>query len=507
MTLTAALKATSLLLLCGATLHAQTPATPSPAITSPVETAATADPLAPRAVTVSTDAPATPAPSAEPESSIRIVRLSQVKGDVRLDRGIGHGLETAFANLPIVQGARLSTSEAGVAEVEFEDNSSLRLTPGSLIEFPHLALRQSGVKATSVRVLKGTVYFSMSNNKTNDFTVLFAKDHFALPPSTHVALSVESPSTRLVVFDGTVQVEIPSSAIMTVSKKKSLLFDPADQALPTLAGNHEASPFDQWDKTSASYHSGVANLASFGGGSSLYGLNDLNYYGSFVDGGAGCGSVWRPYFAGAGFNPFANGVWAQYPGAGYSFVSPYPWGWTPFHSGTWASCAGGWGWRPGSGYYGLNNSASLVRQGTALRPTPPSLGAHAPSMVVVSTQPIAASRLSPGGLVIQQNSAGLGVPREGLGHLGKLSSSVAQHGSVTANIDVPAAAGFTGAPAIAGNARSASQNAPSAHSDALSTPSHGSFGAAPSAASHASGGGSAGGGSAAGSSSTGGHGR
>ena len=46
-------------------------------------------------------------------------------------------------------------------------------------------------------------------------------------------------------------------------------------------------------------------------------------------------SFWQPYFVGAGWSPYANGLWALYPGAGYSFVSPYPWGWLPYHSGSW----------------------------------------------------------------------------------------------------------------------------------------------------------------------------
>ena len=49
-------------------------------------------------------------------------------------------------------------------------------------------------------------------------------------------------------------------------------------------------------------------------------------------------AFWQPYFVGSGWSPYANGVWAMYPGAGYSWVSPYPWGWLPYHSGTGRSC-------------------------------------------------------------------------------------------------------------------------------------------------------------------------
>src|SRR5947209_19917330 len=39
-------------------------------------------------------------------SQARIVRLSYVEGDVRIDRGGGEGFTKAFANMPLVEGAR-----------------------------------------------------------------------------------------------------------------------------------------------------------------------------------------------------------------------------------------------------------------------------------------------------------------------------------------------------------------------------------------------------------------
>ena len=60
------------------------------------------------------------------DSQARIVRLSQVDGDVQIDRNIGRGYEKAFINLPITQGAKLRTGSDARAEIEFEDGSTLR---------------------------------------------------------------------------------------------------------------------------------------------------------------------------------------------------------------------------------------------------------------------------------------------------------------------------------------------------------------------------------------------
>jgi len=42
------------------------------------------------------------------------------------------------------------------------------------------------------------------------------------------------------------------------------------------------------------------------------------------------GMMWQPYSVGAGWDPFMNGAWMWYPGAGYAWISSYPWGWTPY---------------------------------------------------------------------------------------------------------------------------------------------------------------------------------
>ena len=68
------------------------------------------------------------------DSHVRIVRLSDVKGTLALDRKTGLGFEQTMQNMPIVEGERLKT-EDGYAEVEFEDNSTLRLAPDSQVDF------------------------------------------------------------------------------------------------------------------------------------------------------------------------------------------------------------------------------------------------------------------------------------------------------------------------------------------------------------------------------------
>jgi len=194
-------------------------------------------------------------------------------------------------------------------------------------------------------------------------------------------------------------------------------------------------------------------------------LSDLNYYGSFIN--AGGSSFWQPYFVGAGWSPYCNGLWALYPGAGYSFVSPYPWGWLPYHSGTWSFFPGyGWGWQPGGTWNGLNNVNGTMANGTmptggvatgglgknpihsplraAAPPQPPVARATRQSLVPANQTPMVMSRLDKdGNFVFQKDSAGLGVPRGSLGNLNHVNNDVGKHGSASMPVYAAAPNGAT----------------------------------------------------------------
>lgn len=395
------------------------------------------------------------------DSHVRIVRLSDAKGHLGLDRQTGNGFEQTMQNMPIVQGERLQTGD-GYAEVEFEDNSTLRLAPNSRVDFPLLVLRSSGAKASTMKVGSGTVYVSTESTKGNEFQLMTGDAKLMVAPSTHLRLEVNESRTVVSVFNGSVEVQ--RGAETTVVEKKQSLTLSGDQT--TVAKKIEGQPFDAWDKESIDYHQRYSAANTFAGGGNAYGLSDLNYYGSFINGGA-FGSFWQPYLVGADWSPYGNGVWAFYPGAGYSWVSPYPWGWLPYHSGTWSFFPGyGWGWQPGGAWNGLNNTVGLgtVPAGTSLAaagntltkggvhvplrpavaPPAPAAGAARPSLVLSNAKPMVFSKEDrPGNFVFQKDSAGLGVPRGSLGNLNKVSNEVGRRGFASMEVHAAAPNGGT----------------------------------------------------------------
>jgi hypothetical protein len=384
----------------------------------------------------------TPDETAPPSgvSKVRIVRLSEVKGEVQVDRDTGRGFEPAMANLPIVEHCRLRTV-MGVAEVEFEDNSTLRITPDSIVEFPQLERLQAGTTVSSVRVLKGMAYVSLVKTKGNEFNLLFGQQKLQLPPSSHIRLQVDWPDAKLAVLDGAVPIDGPSGPT-DVPKKKTVTFHLQDQAQPTLGKDVVAEAFDSWDKNAAGYHAQSAAMGALSSSPYAYGTGDMNYYGSFQNVGS-CGSMWRPYFASAAWNPYSNGAWAWYQGAGYSWVSPYPWGWTPYHYGSWSYCSGaGWGWQPGGSWNGLNNSIAFAPKGGTgkipFRPTAPPRAGES-TLTAVNEKPLIHSEVaSADSFVFRKDSAGLGIPRDTLGKLDKFSEHAIKSGAVTTPIYISA---------------------------------------------------------------------
>ncbi|HEX4485763.1 MAG TPA: FecR family protein [Terriglobales bacterium] len=360
------------------------------------------------------------------DSQVRIVRLSSVQGDVQIDRATGEGFETAFDNLPITQGAKIKTRADGRAEVEFEDGSTVRIAPLSVVEFPALSLRDSGAKVSTIDVKHGTAYVNFAGKKDDEFTLNFDKEHIAVTDASRFRVFVAADGSMVSVFNGNLNVDAPSGQV-AVEKKHSASFLP-DQDQPRVAKSVPELEFDDWDKSQQQYHDrymAKANDVS----PYAYGMSDMNYYGSFSNI-PGYGMGWQPYFAGAGWDPYMNGSWASYPGVGYTWVSAYPWGWTPYHYGSWSNIPGyGWVWMPGGSWAGYGRTpmvAGITRPGLRV----PSGGGG--RTLMVNRGPVSSVRSNK--IVINNGSAGLGVARGSLRNPAQISQQVSERGSVRTGV-------------------------------------------------------------------------
>ncbi len=288
------------------------------------------------------------------DSHVRIVRLSSVEGQVQMDRAAGPGLERAILNTPIVEGTRLVTGSDGLAEIEFENQSALRLTEDSEVKFSKLVMNDAGVKIDQIEVVKGLVYLDAASKGDDVYRLMVGSNSFLVRRDTEMRLSAGPDQIQVAVFKGEVQLENQPQPV-TVGKKETLTLAGNNGANYTVGKSIEPVRFDAWNKEREAYSNTYAENEGVGGPNRAYGLQDLNYYGNFFYAG-GYGYVWQPFgFANAMMNwsPYNNGAWMFYPGMGYAWASAYPWGWLPFHYGSWAFINGaGWAWLPGSNYGG-----------------------------------------------------------------------------------------------------------------------------------------------------------
>ena len=292
-------------------------------------------------------------PKALADSNARIVRLSYVDGEAQIDRRDGRGFEHAFLNMPLGPGTQVSTRQEGRAEIEFEDMSTVRLAPDTLVETQSLELRSSGAKYTLVDLQQGTAYFNIRKlDDDNDFRVSTGQREFSLTRASRFRLRVDHKQVVLAVFSGEVEV-IGESGRLTVRKNETLTLDLDDPARYFLAKGVPEDRYDDWDQERDEYRDRYAKAGNYRGYSSAYsyGVSDLNYWGSYTYI-SGYGYMWRPNYYGVNWNPYGNGAWYWYPGYGWIWVSAYPWGWMPFRYGNWYYISGhGWCWRPGSQWH------------------------------------------------------------------------------------------------------------------------------------------------------------
>ena len=395
-------------------------------------------------------------PPTTTDPQVRAARLSEANGEVDAYRQVGDGYEEALLNLPITQGTELRTRK-GLAEVEFEDGTTLRMTPDTIVEFTQLDRDASGAKQTTVNVTRGAVYVDLSRVVGNQFALTFGHQKVLLDPASRVRVYVIAQEANLGILKGRAQIQA-TSGFTAVEKKRTVNFV-FDSPTKVILAKNSPAPYDDWDESALAYHQRYSKLGAYGTATRAYGIADMNYYGKFVN--TGCGTLWRPYFASATWDPFANGSWVLYPQGGYSWVSPYPWGWTPYHYGRWEYCpTSGWGWQPYGTWHSIHNwptspTATRLPPRYPIVPPPrlPHDGSSPATIVSVNRNPRISSGVETSQtFTVHRDSAGLGVPRQTLGNLGNIASRMEQHGGNAMSIhnpifSAPESAGHSGAAA------------------------------------------------------------
>lgn len=317
-------------------------------------------------------APIAPEVTTNGDSHARIVRVSYVEGEVRIDRGQGY--ESATMNVPVTERNWLQTRSDGWAEVQTEDGSMIRLAPDTVIAFTELSRTASGGTITTVDLDQGEAEFKIAKHDDSDFQVTVRNKTVMLDGSSWFRVtSVTADPMEVVVWKGQVAVrDSDSGDEVAVKKNETFVLDATDLGRYALDKGVEADALDQWSKQRDDY---LSTYAARGGGylqsPYQYGTGDLNYYGQYFDD-PGYGTLWQPTGVNLGWNPFMNGYWAFTPGFGYTWVSAYPWGWMPYRYGRWVYVNNrGWCWAPGGWNNGWHTGPRWANAPPGFRPPVP----------------------------------------------------------------------------------------------------------------------------------------
>jgi Family of unknown function (DUF6600)/FecR protein len=289
--------------------------------------------------------------TAQSNSQVRIVRLSFVEGTVTMYRPDADQWARAFVNTPIQQGFKLATDANSFAEVEFENGSTVRMGQSSELDFTSLALSPEGGKINRLTLAQGYATFAVTPERGDVYEVLAAGSTYDATSKAMFRIDMDEGGQQMKVFRGEVSVQSPNGN-GTVAANHVLEITPSGANTFQVTEGVTEDGWDQWVDKRQETATVATNKArpgdsGFYAGSSLYGWNDLSYFGmwNYLP---GYGNCWSPTM-GSGWSPYSIGRWSYYPGFGYTWISGLPWGWLPFHYGNWIYPAGmGWCWLPGS---------------------------------------------------------------------------------------------------------------------------------------------------------------
>jgi len=272
----------------------------------------------------------------------RIARLSFTQGTVSL-QAVGETTWTAAPlNRPVIAGDYLRTNADGRAEVQV-DEAVVRL--GGDTNFTFLSMDDRSLR---MRVTSGLV-----NLRVREL-------------GEHDVIEVETPqAVASILRPGNYRVEVNGNGGMTVLKVSSGMLEARGggeslvvraQQTATLTGTGRFAyttgtlgapdSFDEWTLgRDVELENARANESSRYVSSDIVGYEDLSNYGEWRSE-PEYGYVWSPRVV-AGWSPYRFGRYTYVSGWGWAWLADEPWGFAPFHYGSWVTIGGRWCWVPG----------------------------------------------------------------------------------------------------------------------------------------------------------------
>jgi hypothetical protein len=262
-------------------------------------------------------------------SHVRIVRLTLVEDGVWVTRPGRAEPVRAVDHLPL-EHAAVVDAVAGVAEIEFEDRTFVRLASGARLHLTELGLEDNGDRVTHLTLEQGTATFEVRPRRGDSTVVLAPQVRISFLGKATVRVDISPYANRVRVFRGQAVVETHADVSL---RGGQMLEWVADSGQYRIARNLSPDSWDRWNDERSETLQAVASLTapSVAGGGLATGYTG---YGSGLGHRGYCGSWY--------YDPFFNSwMWTSY---GYA---------DPFFGVSRYGCGGnGFWWSPGGFFYG-----------------------------------------------------------------------------------------------------------------------------------------------------------
>ena len=259
----------------------------------------------------------------------------------------GNGNRSAAAvNQPVMPGDRILVADRGRVEIVLSDRNLLRLDGGSEVVLLKLAgTPDTNDRATQIRLEEGNFQLVVVQDSLGDTLPRVDTPNatvYVQYPGSYRITSDQGSWSSVVVRRGTAEVVTDRGSVRVRADGEAHV-EGERNARTDVA---QAGAYDAVERWGRSLETQVADNRYLDERLSYEGA-PLSRYGSWIE--INNQHYWRPTVDG-GWRPFTDGYWTPTP-SGLTWVATEPWGWVPYHYGSWDYVDGyGWVWAPGYVY-------------------------------------------------------------------------------------------------------------------------------------------------------------
>jgi hypothetical protein len=270
-------------------------------------------------------------------------RISLLQGQVLLQTREEKDWTEASVNFPVMGGDRILTERDGRAEIQFVNETYVRMGEASQMEIVDLYF-DGGRESLRLFLQEGRIYVRSHHGSRGgepSFMIDLPYGTLSVHRPSRLRIDLTSSEARVSVFEGSVEFRRDARPVSVPQGKMLILGEDRYTEVGQLYGR------DEWDRWNEARDVELDRRRY----AQSYLPSELERYGYEMEGNGRWvytpeyRYVWVPTVA-VGWAPFRHGHWTWRRGV-YCWVPYERWGWVPFHYGRWIHIhLHGWVWVP-----------------------------------------------------------------------------------------------------------------------------------------------------------------